>query len=57
MFNPRFCYVEIPAGDPQESARFYEQVFGWSPRQRGDGALAFDDGGSVSGCANMACHT
>jgi predicted enzyme related to lactoylglutathione lyase len=45
----RFCYVEIPAREVEDSARFYEQVFGWTTRERGDGALAFDDGASVSG--------
>ncbi len=49
MPGARFCYVEIPAREVEESARFYEQVFGWKTRERGDGALAFDDGASVSG--------
>ena len=49
MPGARFCYVEIPAREVEASARFYEQVFGWETRERGDGALAFDDGGSVSG--------
>ena len=32
------------------SAKFYEAVFGWKTRRRGDGSLAFDDGvGEVSG--------
>jgi len=48
--NGKICYVEIPASDVQRSAEFYEKVFGWKTRQRGDGALAFDDGvGQVSG--------
>ena len=30
--------------------KFYETVFGWKTRRRGDGAIAFDDGvGQVSG--------
>ena len=34
----------------QRSAEFYEQVFGWTTRRRGDGAVAFDDAtGEVSG--------
>jgi predicted enzyme related to lactoylglutathione lyase len=34
----------------QRSADFYEQIFGWKTRRRGDGSLAFDDGvGQVSG--------
>jgi uncharacterized protein len=49
MPGARVCYLEIPARDAEESARFYERVFGWTPRTRGDGALAFDDTGSVSG--------
>jgi predicted enzyme related to lactoylglutathione lyase len=33
----------------EASARFYGDIFGWTVRQRGDGNLAFDDTGSVSG--------
>jgi predicted enzyme related to lactoylglutathione lyase len=48
--NGKICYIEIPAVDVQRSARFYEQVFGWRTRERGDGHLAFDDTtGQVSG--------
>ena len=48
--NGKICYVEIPASDVQRSADFYEQVFGWRLRKRGDGELAFDDTtGEVSG--------
>ncbi|MEY2557259.1 MAG: uncharacterized protein QOE34_684 [Verrucomicrobiota bacterium] len=48
--NGKICYVEIPATDVQRSAEFYEKVFGWKIRKRGDGAIAFDDGvGQVSG--------
>jgi predicted enzyme related to lactoylglutathione lyase len=48
--NGKICYVEIPATDIGASAGFYEHVFGWTTRRRGDGALAFDDGvGEVSG--------
>ncbi len=48
--NGKICYVEMPARNVGESARFYEQVFGWRTRQRGDGATAFDDTtGEVSG--------
>ena len=48
--NGKICYVEIPASDVQRSAEFYEKVFGWKIRKRGDGAIAFDDGvGQVSG--------
>lgn len=48
--NGKICYVEIPAADVGASASFYENVFGWRTRTRGDGAVAFDDGvGEVSG--------
>lgn len=48
--NGKICYVEIPAADVEAAARFYESVFGWQTRRRGDGELAFDDGvGQVSG--------
>ena len=48
--NGKICYLEIPARDVRRSAEFYEKVFGWRTRTRGDGALAFDDGvGEVSG--------
>jgi uncharacterized protein len=46
----KICYIEIPAIDSAESARFYQQVFGWHTRQRTDGSTAFDDTvGGVSG--------
>jgi predicted enzyme related to lactoylglutathione lyase len=46
----KICYIEIPALDIAESAQFYQQVFGWETRQRGDGSTAFDDTvGGVSG--------
>ena len=48
--NGKICYVEIPTNDIQRSAEFYERVFGWNTRKRGDGSTAFDDGvGEVSG--------
>ena len=50
LANGKICYIEIPANDVARSADFYQRVFGWSIRQRGDGATAFDDGvGEVSG--------
>lgn len=50
MANGKICYVEIPATDVERSAAFYQAVFGWNIRQRGDGHKAFDDGvGEVSG--------
>ncbi len=48
--NGKICYIEIPAADVQRSSEFYQRVFGWNIRKRGDGAVAFDDGvGQVSG--------
>ena len=50
LANGKICYVEIPATDVPLSAAFYEAVFGWGTRTRGDGATAFDDAvGEVSG--------
>ena len=50
LANGKICYIEIPATDISRSASFYEGVFGWKTRQRGDGHLAFDDTvGEVSG--------
>lgn len=46
----KLCYIEIPAADVSASAEFYSRAFGWKIRQRGDGAVAFDDTvGEVSG--------
>ena len=48
--NGKICYLEIPAADPAASSRFYQKIFGWEIRARGDGATAFDDTtGEVSG--------
>ncbi len=48
--NGKICYLELPALDVARSAGFYERVFGWQIRQRGDGHTAFDDTtGEVSG--------
>ncbi|MBI2924107.1 MAG: VOC family protein [Verrucomicrobia bacterium] len=50
LANGKICYLEIPALDVRRSAEFYEKVFGWRVRQRGDGSIAFDDGAEeVSG--------
>jgi predicted enzyme related to lactoylglutathione lyase len=50
LSHGKVCYIEIPAIDIETSARFYQEVFGWKIRQRGDGSTAFDDGvGEVSG--------
>lgn len=47
--NGKICYIVMPAADIPRSASFYEKVFGWKIRKRGDGSLAFDDGVEVSG--------
>ena len=45
----KICYLEIPARTGEESAKFYNKIFGWKSRQRGDGNIAFDDPNGVSG--------
>ena len=48
--NGKVCYIEMPANEINRSASFYQEVFGWRIRQRGDGNIAFDDTvGEVSG--------
>jgi predicted enzyme related to lactoylglutathione lyase len=49
MPHGKICYLEIPAAGAEDSARFYADIFGWKVRPRGDGNLAFDDTGCVSG--------
>ena len=50
LANGKICYLEIPTADIARSVSFYQAVFGWATRRRGDGATAFDDGvGEVSG--------
>jgi uncharacterized protein len=50
MKNGKICYIDIPATEVAHSAAFYSRVFGWTVRQRGDGATSFDDTtGQVSG--------
>jgi predicted enzyme related to lactoylglutathione lyase len=49
MPHGKICYLEIPAKTAQASADFYSAIFGWKVRRRGDGELAFDDTGGVSG--------
>lgn len=45
----KFVYLEIPTNDVERSANLYQRVFNWRTRERGDGALAFDDAtGGVS---------
>jgi hypothetical protein len=48
--NGKICYLSCLHGMPRESGLFYQSVFGWNIRTRGDGSNAFDDGvGQVSG--------
>ena len=48
--NGKICYIEMPATDVARSSEFYQKVFGWNVRKRGDGRTAFDDAvGEVSG--------
>lgn len=47
--NGKICYLEIPTVAIPRSVAFYQAVFGWKTRTRGDGAIAFDDGVEVSG--------
>lgn len=49
MPHGKICYIEIPANKAEDAATFYSAIFGWKVRQRGDGNLAFDDAGGVSG--------
>jgi predicted enzyme related to lactoylglutathione lyase len=49
MPHGKICYLEIPANTAEASAAFYSNVFAWKVRERGDGNLAFDDTGGVSG--------
>jgi predicted enzyme related to lactoylglutathione lyase len=49
MAHGNICYLEIPADTAEASAAFYSRIFGWKVRTRGDGELAFDDAGGVSG--------
>lgn len=49
MPHGKICYLEIPANRAEDAANFYSSIFGWTVRPRGDGNLAFDDAGSVSG--------
>lgn len=49
MPHGKICYLEIPANQAQDAADFYSRIFGWEIRARGDGNLAFNDTGCVSG--------
>jgi hypothetical protein len=41
--NGKICYLEIPASDVARSPAFYQAIFGWRLRKRGNGKTAFDD--------------
>lgn len=50
LANGKICYLELPATDSARSSDFYQRVFGWNIRKRGNGSIAFDDtAGEVSG--------
>jgi uncharacterized protein len=55
MSNPTFtngkiCYIEIPSSNIETSSGFYQTIFGWDIRKRGDGSVSFTDtAGHVSG--------
>src|SRR5436190_24255677 len=50
LANGKICYIEMPATDIARSAAFYQKVFNWNVRKRGNGSTAFDDTtGEVSG--------
>lgn len=50
LANGKICYIEMPATDIARSSDFYQRIFGWNIRRRGDGSVAFDDtAGQVSG--------
>jgi predicted enzyme related to lactoylglutathione lyase len=39
----KILYLLIPSTDPEVSATFYKEVFGWNIRTYTEGGLAFDD--------------
>lgn len=46
----KICYIFMPSQEPQRSAAFYRDLFGWSLRTNDEGGLSFDDStGQVSG--------
>jgi predicted enzyme related to lactoylglutathione lyase len=49
-------YLEIPAVDSEQSAAFYEAVFGWRIHRRDSGHISFDDrSGSLIGRWATGC--
>src|SRR5580765_5201204 len=58
--NGKICYIQIPTTNIAESASFYNKIFGWNIRTRGDGSIAFDDtvnGVSGTWVLNRKPHT
>jgi predicted enzyme related to lactoylglutathione lyase len=50
VFRPAgISYLHIPSADPNQSARFYERVFGWSIREGAEDARFEDGTGHVIG--------
>jgi predicted enzyme related to lactoylglutathione lyase len=50
----KICYIELPTIDIAASTNFYQSIFNWTIRERGDGATAFDDAtGQVSGSFDL----
>src|SRR2546425_10540698 len=49
MDHGNICYLEKPPKPADASAGFYSTIFGCKVRKRGDGELAFNDVGGVSG--------
>lgn len=47
MFAP--CYWEIPSTDPQATARFLEQLFGWKMSPSADNYWMFEVAGGLGG--------
>ena len=49
LANGKICYFEIPALDIAQSVSFYQAVFGWRTRSRGDGSIGEAKGKSQDG--------
>lgn len=46
----KICYLILASTNPEASAEFYREVFGWKIRSHDNGDIAFDDTtGAVSG--------
>lgn len=52
--NGKICYIELPTIDVAKSVAFYQSIFDWNIRDRGDGVKSFDDSiGEVSGSFDL----